>query len=61
MDSADRNINDPDPADNGESPPQTPELPEWCRVYDGLSDREITEVERIALDRSNFGRPSLVL
>ena len=28
------------------------------RVYDGLSEDEIDEIERIALDRTNFSRPS---
>jgi predicted DNA-binding antitoxin AbrB/MazE fold protein len=30
------------------------------RVYEGLSDKEVDEVERLALDRSNFfDRPTL--
>ena len=33
------------------------QLPDWCNVYDGLSDDEIAEVEAIALDRSRFIRP----
>ncbi|HEV7518275.1 MAG TPA: antitoxin family protein [Thermoanaerobaculia bacterium] len=32
------------------------ELEDWRRVYDGLSDSEIAEVEVIALDRSRFSR-----
>lgn len=31
-------------------------LREWQRVYEGLSEEEIAEVEAIALDRSNFMR-----
>ncbi len=38
-----------------ESAPEL-ELAEWHRVYEGLSDAEITEVESIALDRSRFLR-----
>lgn len=32
-----------------------------AKVYDGLSDEEIKEIEKIALDRSNWstGRPSV--
>lgn len=32
------------------------ELEEWQRVFEGLSDAEIDEVETIALDRSHFFR-----
>lgn len=28
-------------------------LPSWCNVYQGLTDDEIAEVERIALQRSD--------
>lgn len=31
-------------------------LAAWEEVYDGLSVDEIAEVERVALDRSNFSR-----
>ena len=34
------------------------QLEEWHRVYEGLSEAEITEVEAIALDRSHFFRES---
>lgn len=30
------------------------QLAEWGRVYEGLSDAEIAEVEAIALDRGHF-------
>lgn len=33
-------------------------LPEWCNVYEGLSDSEIEEVEKIALTRADLTRPS---
>lgn len=32
------------------------DLGAWLRVYDGLSESEIAEVETIALDRSRFSR-----
>lgn len=32
------------------------ELEEWQRVFEGLSDTEIAEVETIAFDRSRFFR-----
>lgn len=28
----------------------------WQQVYEGLSDQDIAEIERIALDRSHFTR-----
>jgi len=34
------------------------EVPEWCRVYEGLSDEEIAEIEEIALRRADLTRPS---
>jgi hypothetical protein len=34
------------------------ELPDWCRVYEGLSDSEIAEVEDIVLKRTDLHRPS---
>ncbi len=39
--------------------PESPEdaLKAWQRVYEGLSDEEIAELEAIILDRSNFMRP----
>ncbi len=33
-------------------------LPEWCNVYGGLTEREITEVEETILQRSDLTRPS---
>lgn len=32
------------------------ELGAWRRVYEGLSESEIAEIEAIALDRSHFSR-----
>lgn len=31
-------------------------LREWQKVYEGLSEEDIAEIEAIALDRSNFMR-----
>ena len=33
-------------------------LPEWCRVYEGLSDQELAEVEDVVLARADLTRPS---
>jgi predicted DNA-binding antitoxin AbrB/MazE fold protein len=38
--------------------PASHPLPEWTQVYEGLTDREIATVEKIALDRSHFMTPS---
>jgi len=34
-----------------------PSLPEWCNVYQGLSDGEIAEMEKMILQRADLGRP----
>jgi hypothetical protein len=31
-------------------------LPDWCAVYDGLSDTEIAEIEAAILDRDSWMR-----
>ena len=36
--------------------PASSPLAGWHRVYEGLSENEIAEVEAIALDRSRFSR-----
>ena len=33
-------------------------LPNWCNVYDGLTDQEIAGVEEIIRQRSDMTRPS---
>jgi len=41
------------------SPPEVSkgeELPEWCHVYDGLSDDEIASLETRILDRNGWTR-----
>ena len=47
-----------EPPENEVGSPSTASLPSWCNVYDGLSDEEIEDVERIALERSDLTRPS---
>jgi len=32
-------------------------LPDWCNVYDGLTDDEIEDVEAVILNRSDLSRP----
>ena len=36
----------------------SPALPEWCNVYDGLSEDEIAEMEKTILQRADLSRPS---
>ncbi len=33
-------------------------LPEWCRVFEGLSDRELEDLDQVILDRADLSRPS---
>lgn len=33
-----------------------PTLPDWTRVYDGLSEQEIADVESLVLKRANLSR-----
>lgn len=33
-----------------------PALPDWCNVYEGLSDEEIAELERTVLTRADLSR-----
>lgn len=33
-------------------------LPDWCNVYAGLSDEEISDLEKTILTRADLGRPS---
>ncbi len=34
------------------------ELPNWCKVYEGLTDEEIDDVEVIVLERADLSRSS---
>ena len=38
------------------SEPPAAQLPDWCRVYEGLSDEEIAEIESIVLKRADLSR-----
>jgi hypothetical protein len=40
---------------DGASPGQ---LPAWCNVFDGMSDREIEDVDRVIRERANLTRPT---
>jgi hypothetical protein len=47
------------PADrNGPSAVRADEPPPWCNVYDGLSDDEVAELEKVILQRADLTRPS---
>lgn len=38
---------------NGDTGPQ---LPDWCNVYDGLSDEEVADLEKTILNRADLAR-----
>jgi hypothetical protein len=49
------------------SPEQRPEintgqsaegLPDWCNVYEGLTEQEIEDIEKVILDRNGWTRDS---
>jgi hypothetical protein len=48
----------PEAPGNGPDAQQAGQLPDWCNVYDGLSEQEIAEVERVCLSRSDMSRSS---
>lgn len=31
-------------------------LPDWCNVFEGLSDQEVADIEKIALTRADLSR-----
>ncbi len=39
-------------------PAPSDQLPDWCNVYEGLTEKEIDELESIILQRANLTRPS---
>jgi hypothetical protein len=48
-------------ATEGVKEPNTQEggkLPDWCNVFEGLSEADIAAVERVALQRADLNRPS---
>jgi hypothetical protein len=38
--------------------PAKEELPDWCNVYEGLTDDEIADLESVILERASLTRPS---
>ena len=38
--------------------PSTVTLPEWCNVYEGLSDEEVSALEEVVLTRADLSRDS---
>jgi hypothetical protein len=38
------------------TPPADATLPEWCKVYEGLTDEEVAAVESVALQRADLTR-----
>jgi hypothetical protein len=46
----------PSPSENWN--PNQAQLPEWCNVFEGLTDAEIAEIESISLSRANMTRPA---
>ena len=38
--------------------PSTVALPEWCNVYEGLSDQEVSALEEVVLTRADLSRDS---
>jgi hypothetical protein len=41
---------------NGDQADDVEALPEWCNVYEGLSDDEIAAIEEVMLIRANLTR-----
>ena len=41
---------------NGDQATDDETLPEWCNVYEGLSDAEIAAIEEVMLTRANLTR-----
>jgi hypothetical protein len=46
------------PDETNISTAEVPTLPDWCNVYEGLSDEEIADLEHIILQRADLSRPS---
>jgi hypothetical protein len=49
---------EPKPAEGAPLTTATAQLPDWCNIYEGLSDEEIAEIEEVILDRSGWNRNS---
>lgn len=48
----------PDSQDTTKVPDQAGKLPEWCNVFAGLTDDEMTDVESAIHQRADLTRPS---
>jgi hypothetical protein len=48
-----------DQASDGASPESRnlAALPDWCKVYEGLTDEQMTDLEKVVLQRANLIRP----
>jgi len=46
----------PSPEEEGDRAAPGVTLPDWCNVYEGLSDEEISGIESVVLDRSGWTR-----
>lgn len=33
-------------------------LPDWCNIYEGLTDEHLADIERVILERCDLTRPS---
>lgn len=41
----------------GTAPAPLPTLPDWCNVYEGLTEEQLADVERVVLQRADLTRP----
>jgi hypothetical protein len=49
---------EPSPLPDPDSESETDQLPEWCNVYDGLTNEQIAELDSAIRERANLTRPS---
>ncbi len=47
---------EPTPTEKTRLGTATNQFPDWCDVYEGLSDEEIAEIEDVILDRNDWDR-----
>lgn len=46
------------PAPAGHNGAASGQLPDWCNVYEGLTDAEIADLEQVILTRADLSRSS---
>jgi hypothetical protein len=46
------------PVDVPDQPLRPGTLPEWCNVYQGLTEEQIADLEEVILQRADLARPS---